>query len=115
MSCPDLVFEFEKSQFKDIIGVKIAAIGFEYAVRSKATGNVFELIPTAKMLKMWPNALIDYLEDRIVFQMPDGNAHASPGIQLSRNVDIVGLPDGIIGNCFFIQFLSIHSNALDPN
>lgn len=114
MSCPDLVLEFEKSQFKDIIGVKIAANGFEYAVRSKATGNVFELIPSAKMLKMWPNALIDYLEDRIVFQMPDGNAHASPGIQLSRNVDIVGLPDEIIGNCFF-KFLSIHSNALDPN
>lgn len=109
MNCTDLVFEFESSRFKEIIGVKRVANGFEYAVIT-TNRSVFNLIPTAKALEMWAADLIDFLENLIVFEMPNNNADASSEIQLSRNIDTVGLPDEIIGICHFLSYL----NALDP-
>lgn len=97
MGCEDLVLKFETSQFRNIVGVKAVAKKFEYAV-TNTTPSAFFLVRSAKALKMWPNDLIDFLEKRIVFEMPKENAAALPEIQLSQNINVVGLPDEIIGN-----------------
>lgn len=68
--------------------------GVEYGVKL-SLGNFFDLIDSRKVLNMWPNAILDFLESKIVFKMPAQSA-ASPEIQLAENV--VGFPDEIIGN-----------------
>lgn len=103
--CDDLIFDFEKSRLDKFFGVKIVPNGLEYAITTK--DRYFDLIPATKTLKLWPNKLIDFLESRIVFEMPNETPNAPQEIQLSRNVDVVGLPDEIIGNYFLFNFFVI--------
>lgn len=67
----------------------------------------FKLIPSREMLEMWPKDLINFLENKIVFAMPQ-QSNASAVGQLALN--IVGLPDEIIGNSFVNFFLFIVNN-----
>lgn len=84
-------------------GAKIGSEpGIEYAVKMKDR-LPFNLIGSNKMLEMWPIELIDFLEAKMVFAMPPVDANAQ--IQLAENV--VGLPDQIIGNCYFHFILLI--------
>lgn len=98
--CADLIFDFEKSRLNYFFGVKTVPNGLEYAIKTNHPSCTLDLIPATNSLKMWPNKLIDFLESRIVFEMPVETSNDSQEIQLSRNVDVVGLPDEIIGNCF---------------
>lgn len=115
LSCPKLVFDYEKSRFEEIVGVKVVASGIDYVIKTSDQYS-FELIPSAKAMEFWPDHVVDFLEERIVFEMPEisnenGEATApempnendealAPEIQLTRSIDLIGLPHEIIGKYF---------------
>lgn len=125
MTCPKLVFDYEKSRFEDIVGVKVVARGIDYVIKMNDK-YAFELIPSANAMEFWPDHVVDFLEERIVFEMPEisnenGEATApempnkngessAPEIQLTRSIDLVGLPHEIIGKYFKFNFCCrVHS------
>lgn len=97
LNCEELLFDFEKSRLKHIVGAKIVPNGFEYVIILNDY-YAFEPIPANKTLKMWPNELIDFSEIRIVFEMPDERHAHSPEVQLSRNLVTISAPCATVNN-----------------
>lgn len=80
----------------------MATNAVEYAIKL-VRGNAFDFIGSRQLLDIWPKVMFDFLESRIVFEMPE-QSDASPEMELAENV--VGHPDKIIGNLFLILFSS---------
>ncbi|XP_031634311.1 uncharacterized protein LOC116347737 [Contarinia nasturtii] len=94
MNCPDLLKDFEKSRLKFIVGVALLESGkIAYAIKFKDCQSL-ELIESDEAFQNWPNELIDFLENAVVFQMPVSSGETN---ELVVNNSMVGLPKAIIG------------------
>lgn len=101
MNCPDLLREFEASQITQIVGARIATNGFEYAAKLKHDWG-FDLIHSRQMFQISPNAMMDFLESKIVFKMPERSVDSD---EIKMTQIVVGPPDEIIGNSLNFIFI----------
>ena len=105
MSCDLLKLAFETKQWHHIFGVRNQN-GLDYAT----FGRQLYMVPSDYAQELWIHAVIEFLEGRIVFQMPDIQNADTPQIEIEENV--VGLPDDIIGKTnsflsFFYRFTAL--------
>lgn len=110
--CEFLVLQFETKKYHNIVGVSTSADGFRYA--TFGTGReILHMVPSDFAREMWIDAVIDFLENRIVFSMPNQPNADTSTLELSSNmdVDVDGIPDEIIGNFSeFFLWRSVHQN-----
>ena len=102
MSCKFLVLEFETKEVHRIVGVS-AENGFSYATFGR--NRQFHMVPSNFAQEMWIDAMVNFLENRIVFEMPNMPDADTLPIELTSNIDVVGLPDEIIGNFFMLAHI----------
>lgn len=95
-NCDDLIRDFEISSLNGIIGAGKAANIVTYAVNVHSNVN-FELALTNEMLEKWPQQLIDFLESRIEFDIPDPSPSSIDNVEFNVNIVAAGKPTSILG------------------
>lgn len=86
-------------------GAKAAAYGIQYAVGLKYEQGI-QLMRSDQLMNHWKSELIDYLENQMVFEVPQQPPPSANAIEMNpRNA--VGVPSKILG-----EFISL-SNRFD--
>ena len=106
MACDFLVLQFETKKQQYIVGVSASAEGLSYATFGMDR-KILHMVPSDYAKEMWVGSVIDFLERRITFHMPDEQNDEDQPMELSTSIDMDadGIPDAIIGN-FNIEFVN---------
>lgn len=93
-----------------LLGATLTSNGVEYAIKLKDQNSI-ELVGTKHVLEKWPNAIVEFLENQIVFHMPIGQ---SVVFDTEMNNEGVGSPEKITGNSSQI-IVHIYCIGFDSN
>lgn len=97
-NCSELINEYEFSNWEAIIGAGQTDLGLKYAIKSKCF-FAFDLVASRDVIARWPQELISYLEEQIIFKPPP---QMPKSVQFLDEVvinpnNIFGRPSNILG------------------